>query len=192
MGGLAAEFRKETFERQQRRLASLHDGIAADIAIELFLDRLVIDERVSEMFERAAESAARSSSRDKVRLLARVLAQAATADDEARVDEAEQLLRVVVEVDPIDLRALAALAKHEDLGRENSVEHYLQAALRVSAATAGPVIARLERLSLVFRERDAWLEGGPAETEVALSEQWRLTPTAQELMKMLLALHQAE
>lgn len=145
LGPIVASWRQDTFDRKQRRAQQLGDVVSETIAIEEFFTHVASDERLSDMFDTAVEAAIATSSQAKVRLLGRALAANATAEDEAAVDETEQLLRIAIELDPVDLRALRAL----DRWHTNNAIDKVSFALHVTEATAGPIVARLEHLHLI-------------------------------------------
>src|SRR4051812_8521625 len=109
LGPVLATWRHETHERKQKRIEKLGAAAAEEIGVEQFFQQVASDERLTDMFDAAVDSAIATSSDAKIRLLGRVVAAGALADDEARVDEAEQLLRIALELDPVDLRALRAM-----------------------------------------------------------------------------------
>lgn len=87
----------------------MSEAAAEDIDLASLLEAIRTNEELSDMFRQAVDAAAHASSEDKLRLLGRALAIGALAQDEAAVEEAEQLLRTAVELDPVDLWAILLL-----------------------------------------------------------------------------------
>jgi hypothetical protein len=147
------------------------------------LEALHTDEALSDMFRQAIEAAVRTGSEDKLRLLGRALASGALAQDEAAVEESEQLLRAAVELDPVDLRALLAL-RAANLRRPWVV---LQERLGATKAVAWAVMARLQRLGLIDVERDARLDDPDdrASDLVEIDESYSFTPACDALLALL-------
>lgn len=183
VGSVVATWRQETFERQQRRIEQLGIAAAEDLGAEALFEQIAASERLTDMFNAAVEAAVATGSEAKIRLLGRALSSGATAEDEAKVDEAEQLLRIAAELDPVDLRALRALERRST----SSPSRKIMFALGISAATAGPIIARLERLHLLQAERSAVLndKADPDDDSVNMDESWEVTETANELLDLL-------
>lgn len=131
----------------------------------------------------AVESATRSSSNEKIRLLGRVLRAELSAKDQAAVDNAQQILRVAVELEPVDVRALAAVANSP---RRDPMET-LRTELRVNEATGYAVRSRLLRLGLVEMGTEATLAtpGSKDDDEVFIEESWGTTPVFTSVMMML-------
>lgn len=183
LGPVVATWRQETHERKQRRAEKLGAAAAEDIGVEQLFEQIAADERLTDMFNAAVDAAIATSSEAKIRLLGRVLAAGAVAEDEAKVDEAEQLLRIALELDPVDLRALRALERWHTSDASDRVSH----ALDVSAAIAGPIVARLERLHLLHLERTATVldKKDPEDDQVEIDEDWSVTDTASALLGLL-------
>lgn len=183
LGPIVATWRQETHERRQRRAELLGATAAEGIGVEQLFEQIANDERLTDMFNAAVEASIATSSDAKIRLLGRALAAGATASDEARVDEAEQLLRIALDLDPVDLRAIRALERWHVSDAVRTVAY----ALDVSSAIAGPIVARLERLHLVSVERMASISDkrDPDDDQVNLDEEWSVTDTATALMDLL-------
>lgn len=183
LGPIVATWRQETHERKQKRAEQLGAAAAGEIGAEQLFRQIAADDRLTDMFNTAVEAAVATSSDAKIRLLGRALASGAIAKDQAHVDEAEQLLRVAVELDPVDLRALRALERWHSSDPEGSVAF----ALGVGPAVAGPIVARLQRLHLIKVERLASVSDkkDPDDDQVNIDEEWSITPTTEALMALL-------
>ena len=182
-GPVVATWRQETHERKQRRAERLGAAAAEGIGVEQLFEQIASDERLTDMFNAAVDASIATSSDAKIRLLGRALAAGATASDEAKVDEAEQLLRIALDLDAVDLRALRALERWH----VRDAVHTVAYALDISAAIAGSIVARLERLHLLSVERMASISDkkDPDDDQVNLDEEWRVTATAEALMDLL-------
>jgi hypothetical protein len=183
LGPIVATWRQETHERRQRRAEQLGTAAAEGIGVEQLFEQIASDERLTDMFNAAVEASIATSSDAKIRLLGRALAAGATAADEAKVDEAEQLLRIALELDPVDLRAMRALERRHVGDAVYTVAY----ALDISPAIAGPVVARLERLHLLSVERMASISDkkDPDDDQVNIDEEWGVTDTAAALLGLL-------
>lgn len=183
LGPIVATWRQETHERRQRRAERLGTSAAEGIGAEQLFEQIAGDERLTDMFNAAVEASIATSSHAKIRLLGRALAAGATAADEAKVDEAEQLLRIALELDPVDLRAMRALERW----RVNNPAYTVAYALAITSAIAGPIVARLERLHLISVERMASISDkqDPEDDQVNLDEEWGVTETAAALLDLL-------
>jgi hypothetical protein len=183
LGPIVATWRQEMHERRQRRAELLGTAAAEGIGVEQLFEQIASDERLTDLFNAAVEASIATSSDAKIRLLGRALATAATAADEAKVDEAEQLLRIALELDPVDLRAMRALERRHVSDAVYTVAY----ALDISSAVAGPIVSRLERLHLLSVERVASISDkkDPDDDQVNLDEEWGVTDTAMTLMDLL-------
>jgi hypothetical protein len=100
-------------DRQARRMGQM-SAAAADSypgSADELLDRLQSDPRRLAMLDSALAASARASTEDKARALGRVLASGALAADDAQVDEAAQRLRIIADLEPVDVKVLDLLAK---------------------------------------------------------------------------------
>lgn len=183
LGPVVATWRQETYERKQRRAEQLGAAAAEGVGVQQLFEQIASDERLTDMFNAAVEASIATSSDAKIRLLGRALAAGATAADEAKVDEAEQLLRIALDLDPVDLRALRALERWHISDAVYTVAY----ALDISSAIAGSIVARLERLHLLSVERMASISDkkDPDDDQVDLEEEWRVTDTAAALVDLL-------
>ena len=182
-GPLVADWRKAMFEREQRRAQLLGETASAELGMEELLAQLATNEELSDMFREAVETAVRTSSELKIRLLGRVLASAATAEDEAKVDEARELLRIAEQLEAIDVRALLVMSER----RPSDPAEFLAMALNASEVVTGPIAARLRRLSLIDVVQEAQLND-PSDKEsgfVDMEETWFVTTTALALLELL-------
>lgn len=183
LGPVVATWRQETHDRKQRRAEQLGAVAAEGLGVEQLFHQIAADERLTDMFNAAVDAAVSTSSDAKIRLLGRALALGATAEDRVQVDEAEQVLRIAVELDPVDLRALRALERWRSTDAEGLVAY----ALGVGPAVAGPIVARLQRLHLIKVERLASVydKKDPDDDQVNIDEEWSVTPTAAALFDLL-------
>jgi len=89
---------------------------ASDEATDVFgdaeqlLERISSDDRLLWLLDSTVEAAARASTEQKARALGRALAEGALAKDDARLDQAALMTRIISDVEPIDLRVLACLS----------------------------------------------------------------------------------
>lgn len=183
LGSVLADWRKDTYERDLNRVRTMSAAAGEKVDLADLLDALHTDEALSDMFRTAVEAATRAGDDDKLRLLGRALASGALAEDDAAVEEAEQLLRAAVELDPVDLRALLALRGANE-GRPRVV---LQERLGTTEAVAWAVLARLLRVGLVEVERDARVNDPDDRTSdlVDLEETYTVTPAGEALVALL-------
>jgi hypothetical protein len=182
-GSVLADWRKETYERDLHRVQTMSAAAGEKVNLGDLLQALHTDEALSDMFRTAVEAATRAGDDDKLRLLGRALASGALAEDDAAVEEAEQLLRAAVELDPVDLRALLAL-RASNAGRPRVV---LQERLGTTEAVAWAVLARLLRVGLVEVERDARVSDPDDRTSdfVDIEETYTVTPAGEALVALL-------
>jgi hypothetical protein len=109
--------------------------------------------RPSGMLRDAVESVLRTHGEQIIRLLAKAFARGALANDDAAIDEAQEIERLVVELDPVDLRALLALRD-----RFRGSGHRVGCLIHepdITSATASVINARLERLGPIGIERSS-------------------------------------
>jgi hypothetical protein len=78
---------------------------------EKLLDRINGDERLQWMLDTAMDAAARAATHQKAKALGNALGNGALAKDDAQVDEAAQMLRIVADLDPVHVRVLDLLWK---------------------------------------------------------------------------------
>jgi hypothetical protein len=77
---------------------------------EKLLERISSDGRLLWLLDTTVDAAARASTEQKARALGRALAEGALANDDARLDEAALMTRIIADVEPIDVRVLARLS----------------------------------------------------------------------------------
>lgn len=195
-GKEVAQWREDQWKREQLRAEKLRDAIDARVTMEDLLRAVHADERVGEMFRLAVHSAATATSDQKIALLAGALASGSLATDSAAIDEAQVLLRLATELDPIELRALVTMrisSRHDDVRERGAFsagpERYLVERLNVSWIVAKPVVSRLERLGLLERETEARVADAAAEGReydtLEVEDTWSLTDTAEALVQLL-------
>lgn len=182
-GPLVADWRQAMFAREQRRAELLGEAASAEIGMDQLLSQLAADEELSDMFREAVDTAVRTSSEMEIRLLGKVLASAAMAEDDAKVDEARELLRIAEQLETVDVRALVAMSDR----RPSDAAAFLAKALKTSDVVTGPIIARLRRLSLIDVIQEAQVND-PSDKEdgfVDMDETWFVTTTALALLELL-------
>jgi hypothetical protein len=107
------QFRKDMYERGLSRAATVLDTAADESGLtppEL-LERVRTDERRGDLMEVTLTTAMRTTSIEKLRALGRVLAVGITADSDTQVDASFVLGRILAEMDPPHIRALALIAE---------------------------------------------------------------------------------
>ena len=107
------QFRREMYDRRIERASEALE-VAADISgltPEDLLERVRSDEKRTDLMDLTLGAAARTSSQEKLRALGKVLAAGITADNETKVDATFVLERIVAEMDPPHIRALAFIAE---------------------------------------------------------------------------------
>jgi hypothetical protein len=107
------DYLRERAERQSQRIAAMSDEAAASYpgTVDELLARLRSDERLQAIFDEAVDASARASTQAKARTIGRALASGALAADDAAVDEALLMMRVIRDLEPVDFRVLAHLAR---------------------------------------------------------------------------------
>lgn len=182
-GDVIAKFRDETYARDKERIERLAGAAQQDVSLECLLISMQEDERLADMFRAAVDGAVRTGDDDKLNLMGRALSDGTLAEDEAAVDEAEQLLRTAIELDPVDLRALLVLRRH-GVARPWTT---LREQCGLSDVTVDVVIARLQRLGLLEVERDAQVifPEDPNDGQVDVNESYNLTRAAEAVISAL-------
>ena len=86
---------------------------ATDEAVDVFgndaeqlLERIRSNDRLLWLFDGTVDAAARASTEQKARALGRALAEGALASDDAQLDQAALMTRIISDVEPIDIRVL--------------------------------------------------------------------------------------
>lgn len=191
-GDVVAEWRRERFEREERRADKLQEAIERRIAMGDLLNAVREDERLEEMFRVAVDAAVSSTSDLKIKLLGGAVASGALVDDAAKVDESVILLRLATELEVLDLRALIAMRRaSREERQELSIRpvRFLADQLDIGTAIARPILSRLEQLGLVERlpvgsVSEASQDGREYDT-IEVDYDWNLTDTAGELLDLL-------
>jgi hypothetical protein len=175
-GDVIARFREDTYARDKERIERLASACQQDVPLECLLLSMQENERLADMFRAAVDSAVRTGDDDKLKLMGRALSDGTLAEDDAAVDEAEQLLRTAVELDPVDLRALLALRRR---GTSRPWKTLCEEC-GLTDVTADVVMARLQRLGLLEVERDAEVTfpDDPSDGQVDVNESYSLTRAA--------------
>lgn len=183
VGQNLAQWREDVYVRDRERVERMSAAAAEDVDLGDLLEAMEEDERISDLFRAAVEGVIRTGDDDKIRLLGRALGSGALADDDAALEEAEQLLRIAVELDPVDLRALLLL-RRSDMRRPWIL---IQEQMGASKAVAWAIMARLQRLGLVDEERDARISApaDPQDDLVEVDETYTLSPLCDALLGLL-------
>lgn len=189
-GEVAAQYRLDRFEREQRRANQLQATVSEDVTMEQLLESIGSQPIVEEMFRAAVEAAVSATSELKIRLLGKAVSNGVLAIDEAAVDEAQQLLRLASELDAVDIRVLVKWRESAPQMVTNPYA-FIRDECGVSGVVAGPILARLEQLGLVEREQTAQIssrgERVQEDDEILLDDDWRLSAAAHALLDLLAA-----
>jgi hypothetical protein len=99
------------YERKLRRAADALDAAVGESGLspEEFLERVRSDERRGDLMDATLTTATETTSQSKLRGLGRVLAAGVTADNDTEVDASFVLRRILAEMDPPHIRALALI-----------------------------------------------------------------------------------
>jgi hypothetical protein len=182
VGANLAQWREDIYVRDRERTERLSAAAAEAVDLGDLLEAMDSDERVSDLFRAAVDAAIKTGDDDKIRLLGRALASGAMAEDDAAVEEAEQLLRIAVELEPVDLRALMLL-------RSDTYRPWvmLQQEMGASKPVVWAIMARLQRLGLVDEERDVRVSdpADPHDDLVDINETYSLSPLCEALLGLL-------
>lgn len=116
MGGFLLELHNGYRDRLQGRAFDLLEQVASQVDERLMRDRLQNSEHLESVFWRCMRSAADSTHEGKRRLLSNALANAFMED--AKVDEADLLERMLATIDTVHIAALARLREAELKARE--------------------------------------------------------------------------
>jgi hypothetical protein len=183
VGPVAAQLRDELHKRDQERYDEFRKRVEDDIDLDE-LARLILEhERFGDLLRDSVEAALRTRDTQKIRLLAKAFSSGALADDEASIDEAEQLTRLIAELDPVDIRAALALRN-----RGNRYGHpvgCIQHELGVSHPMSNLIYSRLQRTGLVENETIAALDREDRSGEVEIGETWGLSGTGRAILGLL-------
>jgi hypothetical protein len=183
VGSNLARWREDVYVRDRERAERMSAAAAEDVDLGDLLEAMEEDERISDLFRAAVEAAIKTGDDDKIRLLGRALASGALAEDDSDVEEAEQLLRIAVELAPVDLRALLLL-RRTDMRRPWVM---IQEQMGASKPVAWAIMARLQRLGLVDEERDARVSDpeDPKDDAIEMDETYSLSPLCEALLGLL-------
>jgi hypothetical protein len=138
-------------ERRARRIADVLSGAARESGrsqedlISLFAD----SDQLGDLLVRALDAASRSRCDDQTKALARVLAKA--ADDGAKVDHLHQVVHVIGQLEPVDIRALNALEKEGP----------------TKVTKQSPSIARVEPRDVISEELGSPILASPVEKRLS-------------------------
>lgn len=180
VGQVFATWRAERYqERVTLFLEESFKGLTEDDVADAIRDR----PDFADDLDRGLAAAAATPSEEKIRLLAKVLRAELAAKDQAAVDNVQQILRVAIELDPVDIRALVAMGENprEDPGKV--AREYL----RVNDATAYAIRSRLVRLGLTEMSTEATI-ASPQDNDddqVYVEQSWDTTPVFDALMLLL-------
>jgi hypothetical protein len=107
------QFRKEMYERGINRAAEVLDTASEESGLDSpdLLERVRSDERKAELLDMTMATAMRTTSQEKLRGLGRVLAAGIMTDNETTVDASCVLSRIIGEMDPPHIRALALIVE---------------------------------------------------------------------------------
>lgn len=180
VGGVLATWR---VERHQERLEVFLDSfgeVPEDTVIEAIKQRPYF----ADDLDRAARAAAETHSEEKIRLLGKVLRAELVAKDQAAVDNVQQILRVAIELDPVDIRALVAIRESPKSDPFDTVRDYLS----VNSATAFAIRSRMVRLGLIemFTEAAIASPEDKDDDSVFVEQSWSTTPVFEALVLMLM------
>jgi hypothetical protein len=105
------QFRSEMYERKVRRASEVLDTAVDESGLSQddFLERVRSDERRGDLMDTTLVTATETISQPKLRGLARVLAAGVMADSDTEVDASFVLRRILAEMDPPHIRALALM-----------------------------------------------------------------------------------
>lgn len=170
-------------ERHEQRVASLLEetfkGLDEQHVIEAIHDKPYF----ADDLDRCLQTAAVTPSDEKIKLLAKVLRAELAAKDQAGVDNVQQILRVTIELDPVDIRALVAIGENPTADPGEVAREYL----RVNEATAYSIRSRLVRLGLVEVNTEATIASprDRDDDQVFVDQSWNTTPVFDALMLIL-------
>lgn len=183
VGPVMAQLRDELHARDQQRYKAFREALEADIDLDLLGRLLTEHEQFGDLLRDSIEAALRTRDLRKIRLLAKAFVAGTLAQDQARVDEAEQQTRLIAELDPVDLRAVLAL--RDSSGSYGSPVACIRHELGLTPATAALVYARLERNALVETEAIASFDPDERSGEIEMDETWGLSATARAMLVLM-------
>ena len=157
-GDIGVDLWRDIQVRHERRVEHLRDAVddaAAEhgLDVEELLRRFASEERLTELLRQAVQAAAASTVDLKIRTLGRLIVSGALAEDDATLDIAELIIRVVADLEPSDFRILLNL-KYERWKTTTSDElrgipRVGQSVIETDDPAFEPVMARLLRFGLV-------------------------------------------
>jgi hypothetical protein len=203
------EYIQDAPRRGWRRVKAATDEAADRFGdAEELLERIASDERLLSLLDTTVDAAARASTEQKARALGRALAEGALASDDAKIDEAAFMARVIADVETIDIRVLANFAALRDLHEsgvargfptvkspELTPRQHMLADLSVPDSEGNPMYLRSDGLPLLAG-LDPVLMGGPLNvlrrhgliTDAAIEDRdpaWRITDLGVRLLEYL-------
>lgn len=170
-------------ERYDERLKAFFESGFAGVSAERLIEEIETNAEFADDLDRAVQAALASSSDEKIKLLSRTLRAEFVAQDRAAVDNVQQILRVAIELDPVDIRAMVAIQQADYL---DPLE-VLREELRATKATAYAIRSRLSRLGLIEMSTEATVAtpGDVTDDEVVLEQRWTTTPVFDAVVLML-------
>jgi hypothetical protein len=124
-----------------------------DLGDEDILQRLLEDERLTELFERAIGEGVRSSYEAKRLLLARALAHG--FEDGVDLDDSFILVKVIAELEPPHVKVLDRLVEASLAGERVHPEAIIAEAYPSGSQVAAPIVSTLVQLGLLVG-RNTW------------------------------------
>jgi hypothetical protein len=105
------QFRAEMYERKVQRASEVLDAAVDESGVsqDEFLQRVRSDERRGDLMDASLVTATETTSQSKLRGLGRILALGVMADNDTQVDASFVLRRILAEMDPPHIRALALI-----------------------------------------------------------------------------------
>ena len=134
-------------DRRRRRAGEFEDELrnatGAQSSVEEIIERILEDERVGELFERAVQEALLAADERKRKALARAVAAGLLASDEAAIDDAETIVGAIAALQPTHVRALLVLARSSDTARLGWSADAVAAEINASSEVAEALLAKL-------------------------------------------------
>ena len=169
-------------ERRQKRLEAIRNNVREQLALqdEAILDLLLQDERVEEIVTRALQAAWASSSEEHRRILASLVVTALTGPAES-IDDLGLIGRIIEDLHPADIRALAVVNRPHPLRQGGTPENLYSFTTddfsrRIASSLEGTELALLRRLEVNGCVRRETLGGG--------KERWWMTPLGHRLLEI--------
>lgn len=151
-GDVALHLWQDLYDRGQRRAETMLGAASQSAGNQLdeVVERLVQDERVTDLLRAAVEAAARSGLEAKLRALGRALVNGALAADDAEIDLADLMVRTLDDLGAAEIRALDQLARSPSFPNILERTSALRLAIQLPDEAAVAVQASLQRHGLVF------------------------------------------